>query len=93
MAKKIGRKTKTPMPAVDPAVRRRSFEEVACEYSAEMARQDAARCIECRNRPCVEGCPVEIDIPTFVKRVADGDFRGAYEALYVEGIFRNKPDI
>lgn len=81
MAKKIGQRTKTPMPLVDPAVRRRSFDEVASGYSIELARQEAARCIECKNRPCVEGCPVEIDIPSFVKKLADGDLTGAYDTL------------
>ena len=81
MAKKIGQRTKTPMPTVDPGVRRRSFDEVASGYSVELARQEAQRCIECKNRPCVEGCPVEIDIPSFVKKVADGDLPGAYETL------------
>jgi glutamate synthase (NADPH) small chain len=81
MARKIGPKTRTPMPTVDPAERRHSFDEVACGYSVEMARQEAERCIECKNRPCVEGCPVEIDIPGFIKRVAEGNFRGAYQTL------------
>jgi glutamate synthase (NADPH) small chain len=81
MAQKIGRKTKTPMPTVDPAARRHSFDEVACGYSVEMARQEAERCIECKNRPCVEGCPVDVDIPDFIRRVAEGDFRAAYETL------------
>jgi glutamate synthase (NADPH) small chain len=81
MAKKIGQKTKTPMPTVDPAVRRRSFDEVTSGYSIEMARQEAERCIQCRNQPCVDGCPVEIDIPSFVRKVAENDFAGAYETL------------
>jgi len=81
MARKIGQKTKTPMPAVDASVRARSFEEVACGYSIELARQEADRCIQCKNRPCVEGCPVEIDIPTFVRQVAEGDFAAAYATL------------
>jgi glutamate synthase (NADPH) small chain len=81
MAKKIGQRTKTPMPTVDPAVRRRSFDEVTTGYTIEMARQEAERCIQCKNRPCVEGCPVEIDIPTFVTQMANGDVAGAYVTL------------
>lgn len=81
MPKKIGQKAKTPMPTLDPGVRRRSFEEVAIGYTVDLARQEASRCIECRNRPCVEGCPVEIDIPLFVRQVADGNFGGAFQTL------------
>jgi glutamate synthase (NADPH/NADH) small chain len=81
MAKKIGQKTKTPMPAEDPAVRRRSFGEVTLGYSAELAIQEAGRCIECKNTPCIAGCPVEIDIPAFIRQVAQGDFAGAYQTL------------
>jgi len=81
MAKKILQKTKTAMPAVDPAVRRHSFGEVTTGYSVALARQEANRCIQCKNVPCVEGCPVEIDIPTFVGQVAEGDFAGAFHTL------------
>jgi glutamate synthase (NADPH/NADH) small chain len=81
MAKKIGQKTKTPMPTETPAVRRHTFGEVALGYSAELAVQEATRCIECKNMPCVAGCPVEIDIPGFVRQVAAGDFDGAYYTL------------
>jgi len=69
------------MPTVDPTVRRRSFDEVACGYTPALARQEADRCIVCKNRPCIAGCPVEIDIPTFVRQVADGDFDAAYRTL------------
>jgi glutamate synthase (NADPH/NADH) small chain len=69
------------MATLDPVVRRRSFDEVACGYPIELARQEAARCIECRNRPCVAGCPVEIDIPRFVRQVADGEFAAAYRTI------------
>ncbi|MGE5242835.1 MAG: NADPH-dependent glutamate synthase [Betaproteobacteria bacterium] len=81
MAKRIGQKTKTPMPAEDPAIRRRTFTEVALGYTAEMAMQEANRCIECRNTPCIAGCPVDIDIPSFVRQVAQGDFAGAYRTI------------
>jgi hypothetical protein len=72
MAKKISQKEKTPMPCLDPSDRRSSFEEVAAGYTLSMAVQEASRCIECRNRPCVAGCPVEIDIPRFVAEIARG---------------------
>ena len=81
MAKKIGQKTKTPMPCLDAGERSHAFDEVACGYTAEMAIQEAARCIECKNRPCIAGCPVEIDIPLFIIKVAQGDFTGAWHVL------------
>jgi glutamate synthase (NADPH/NADH) small chain len=81
MSKKIGLKTKTPMPTVDAAARRHSFDEVTTGYTLDLARQEAARCIECKNRPCVAGCPVEIDIPSFVRQIADGDITAAFHTL------------
>jgi glutamate synthase (NADPH/NADH) small chain len=81
MAKKIGQKEKTPMPCLDPQQRRSSFDEVAAGYTIAMAVQEANRCIECRNRPCVAGCPVEIDIPTFVAQLARSDVEGAFQTL------------
>jgi len=54
---------KVPMPSQDPQVRIGNFQEVALGYTQEMAMQEAARCLSCRHRPCVEGCPVRIDIP------------------------------
>src|ERR1035437_7351313 len=86
MAKKIGQKTKTPMPTEDAAVRRHTFGEVALGYSAELAIQEAARCIDCKNMPCIAGCPVEIDIPGFVRQVAAGDFDGAYHTLSLKNV-------
>ncbi len=81
MAKKIGLKTKTPMPCADPNERRHTFSEVATGYSVQMAVQEADRCIQCKNRPCVDGCPVGIDIPGFVDAVAKGDFETAFHVL------------
>jgi glutamate synthase (NADPH/NADH) small chain len=81
MAKKIGQKTKTPMPCLDPHERAHLFSEVATGYTVEMAMQEADRCIACKNRPCVEGCPVGIDIPGFVLAVAAGDFENAFHVL------------
>ena len=65
------------MPTQDPAVRRRNVQEVALGYTPEQARLESMRCLQCRNAPCVQGCPVRIDIPGFLKAAADGDFQGA----------------
>jgi len=81
MAKKITQKTKTPMPCQDPVERSHNFEEVALGYSEAMAVAEANRCIDCKNSPCIKGCPVEIDIPRFLTQVAGGDFRGAFHTL------------
>jgi glutamate synthase (NADPH/NADH) small chain len=86
MAKKIGQKTKTPMPCVEPEVRRATFGEVASGYTPEMAVQEANRCILCKNQPCIAGCPVEIDIPKFVKEIAEQDFEGAFHTLFDKNV-------
>ena len=65
---------KNPMPSQAPDVRNKNFEEVALGYTPEMAIDEAKRCLNCKNKPCVNGCPVRIDIPAFIKCVADGDF-------------------
>jgi len=62
------------MPAQPPGERRHNMDEVALGYTAEQARIEALRCLQCKRQPCVEGCPVRIDIPAFVKAVGDGDF-------------------
>lgn len=72
---------KNPMPSQDPDVRNKNFEEVALGYTAEMAIDEAKRCINCKNRPCVSGCPVNIAIPDFIAKVAEGDFEGAYQVI------------
>ena len=74
--------TKLPMPEQDPAVRSRNFEEVAQGYTAEMAVEEARRCLHCKNSPCVAGCPVNIRIPEFIAKVAEGDFQAAYEIIH-----------
>ena len=86
MAKKVGLKTKTPMPCADPRERRQTFQEVATGYTVDMAQQEADRCIQCKNRPCIAGCPVEIDIPAFVQQVADGDFYAAFRTLTAKNV-------
>ena len=72
---------KNPMPAQDPKVRNGNFKEVALGYTAEMAIDEAKRCIGCKNRPCVAACPVNIKIPEFIAKVAEGDFEGAYQII------------
>ncbi len=86
MAKKIGLKTKTAMPCADPRERSHTFTEVALGYTAEMAQQEADRCIQCKNRPCVAGCPVEIDIPTFVRQISERDLQGAFNTLMAKNV-------
>ena len=72
---------KTPMPSQDPNVRNHNFDEVALGYTEEMAIGEAKRCINCKNKPCVSGCPVNVRIPEFIAKVAEGEFEAAYEIL------------
>ena len=72
---------KCPMPSQDPAVRAHNFDEVALGYTYDMAVNEARRCLACKNKPCVTGCPVQIDIPAFIERVANEDMEGAYKVL------------
>ena len=72
---------KNPMPSQAPDVRNGNFEEVALGYTAEMAVDEAKRCLGCKTRPCVAGCPVNIAIPGFISKVAEGDFEGAYQVI------------
>ena len=73
--------TKNPMPMQDPILRGKNFSEVALGYTAEMAIDEAKRCIGCKNRPCVAACPVGIDIPEFIAKVAEGEFEAAYQII------------
>ena len=73
--------TKTPMPEQDPKVRARNFKEVSLGYTAEMAMEEAGRCLKCRNPKCVTGCPVNVRIPEFIAKVQEGDFKAAYEII------------
>ncbi len=72
---------KNPMPAQDPVERAGNFHEVALGYSEEAAVAEANRCLHCKNEPCRQGCPVEVNIPAFIKLVARRDFKGAIKKL------------
>ena len=72
---------KNEMPSQSPDVRRRNFDEVALGYTEEQAVNEAQRCLNCKNKPCVSSCPVHIDIPAFIAKVAKRDFEGAYAII------------
>ena len=72
---------KNPMPHQDPVVRAGNFKEVALGYTKEQAMDEATRCLHCKNSPCVSGCPVQIHIPDFIAKVAEGDFEAAYQII------------
>ena len=72
---------KNPMPTQTPDERSRNFKEVALGYTREQAIDEAQRCLNCKNMPCVSGCPVHIAIPKFIHEVAQGDFEAAYKTL------------
>lgn len=81
MAKKTIIKTKTPMPEQDPAERIKNYNEVPYGYTPEQAMAEAARCLQCPKPTCMDGCPVNIDIPGFIQFVADGDFQAAIDLI------------
>ena len=72
---------KNPMPTQDPLVRARNFDEVALGYDEQTAVDEALRCLNCKNMPCVAGCPVNIHIPAFIEKIKEGDFEGAYQII------------
>ena len=72
---------KNEMPVQDPNVRNHNFSEVALGYSEETALDEAMRCLNCKNMPCVSGCPVNIHIPAFIEKIKEGDFEGAYQVI------------
>ncbi len=73
---------KNEMPSQDPNVRNKNFLEVALGYTEEQALDEAARCLNCRNHPCVGGCPVNVKIPEFIKKITEHDFEGAYQVIH-----------
>ena len=81
MAKRNMSLTKNPMPSQEPDVRNKNFLEVALGYTEEMALDEAQRCLNCKHKPCVEGCPVHIDIPSFIHQVTLENYEGAYEII------------
>lgn len=72
---------KVPMPEQDPNVRNKNFLEVSTGYTEEMAKEEATRCLHCKNSPCVNGCPVNVHIPEFIAKVAEGEFDEAYKII------------
>jgi len=75
------RLTKNEMPVQNPEIRNKNFLEVALGYTEEQAVDEANRCLNCKNKPCVSGCPVSIDIPAFIEKIKARDFEGAYEVI------------
>lgn len=74
-------KTKYPMPTQSPEARICNFEEVALGYDLETAQLEAQRCLNCKNQPCVSGCPVQVHIPDFIRLIVKGDMEGAYQTI------------
>lgn len=74
-------KTKNPMPEQDPMVRNKNFKEVCTGYTEDMAINEAMRCLQCRKKPCMAGCPVKVRIPEFIAKVAEGEFEEAYQII------------
>ena len=72
---------KNSMPSQDPNVRNKNFDEVALGYTEEQALDEATRCLNCKNKPCMQGCPVMVHIPDFIAEVAKGDFEAAYQII------------
>ena len=75
---------KNPMPTQDPQVRNKNFDEVALGYTQEQAIDEANRCLNCKNMPCVKGCPVQINIPGFIAKIKENDMEGAYQVLSMQ---------
>lgn len=69
------------MPTQDPIIRKGNIKEVALGYTEDQARVEALRCLQCKNAPCIKGCPVRIDIPRFIKEIAEGNFQKAIEVI------------
>ena len=83
MAAKINmRLDKNEMPSQDPQVRNKNFLEVALGYTEEQALDEAARCLNCKNHPCVDGCPVNVRIPEFIQKIVEKDYEGAYQVIH-----------
>ncbi|MCX7711371.1 MAG: NADPH-dependent glutamate synthase [Clostridia bacterium] len=72
---------KVKIPEQDPNIRNKNFLEVALGYAEDMAKEEAQRCLQCKNKPCVAGCPVNVQIPEFIQLVAEGRFEEAYDKV------------
>lgn len=72
---------KVPMPEQEPNVRNKNFKEVTLGYTEEMAVEEAQRCLNCKHKPCMQGCPVMVKIPEFIALVAEGKFEDAYKKI------------
>ena len=77
----VEQKTKTPITEQDPAVRVTNFKEVCLGYTADEAKQEAERCLQCKTKPCMKGCPVGIDIPEFIRALREGNTDEAAEII------------
>lgn len=73
---------KVAIPEQDPQIRNKNFEEVSLGYTEEMAMEEAKRCLDCKHKPCIAGCPVNVKIPEFIRLIADGEFEKAYEKIH-----------
>lgn len=75
------KKEKYPMPEQQPDVRNKNFLEVALGYTEEIAMKEAQRCLNCKHKPCMNGCPVQVNIPDFIMKIKDGEFEEAYQLI------------
>ncbi|HCJ41828.1 MAG TPA: dihydropyrimidine dehydrogenase, partial [Ruminococcus sp.] len=75
------RQDKIPVAEQEPLVRAKNFDEVTLGYSIEKAVREARRCLNCKARPCMNGCPVGVRIPEFIEKVAEGDLESAYAII------------
>ena len=85
MTEKAQKKEKIPrqpMPEQEPGVRRRNFDEVPLGYTPELAMKEAERCLQCKKPSCLEGCPVAIDIPAFIKLLKEGEFTQSIRKIW-----------
>lgn len=74
--------TKNPMPSLEPDIRNKCFDEVALGYTEENALNEADRCLNCKHKPCVSGCPVGINIPGFISKIKEKDYEGAFDIIH-----------
>ncbi|MDD7305970.1 MAG: NADPH-dependent glutamate synthase [Peptoniphilaceae bacterium] len=81
MAKYNMAKEKVSMPEQDPNVRNKNFDEVATGYTFQMAQEEASRCIQCKNKPCMDGCPVSVRIPEFIHQIVENNLDKAYDII------------